>query len=72
MLCNRNERGFSVPPQDVGPKIDWPAHRKALRKAKMLAGMLQGTMGLEGQGLDKRTLRAMTKRAAEGFLKAHQ
>ena len=42
--------------------------KRAIRKAKKLMGMLQGTMGLEGQGLDRKTLREMTKRTARELL----
>ncbi len=42
--------------------------RQALRKARKITAMLQGTMGLEGQGLDRKTLREMIKRTAPSFL----
>jgi hypothetical protein len=35
--------------------------RKAIRKSRMFRGMLQGTMGLEGQGLAKAALRDIYK-----------
>jgi len=43
-------------------------YRRALEQARKITGMLQGTMGLEGQGLDKRTLKMMTKRTAKELL----
>jgi hypothetical protein len=46
------------------------ARRRALRKARMVTRMLQGTMGLEGQGLDRATRRTMTKRTATELLSA--
>lgn len=47
-----------------------PRHqvRQALLKARKITGMLQGTMGLEGQALDKRTLKVMTKQTARELL----
>jgi hypothetical protein len=36
--------------------------RLAIRKARMITGMVQGTMSLEGQGLDKKTLRKLNRR----------
>ncbi len=35
----------------------------AVRKARQLVAMLQGTMGLEGQGLDRKTLRELRRDA---------
>jgi hypothetical protein len=35
----------------------------AIRKARQLVAMLQGTMGLEGQGLDRKTLRELRRDA---------
>jgi hypothetical protein len=43
--------------------------RYALLRAKVIMSMLQGTMALEGQGLDKKTVREMTKQTAEDLLK---
>jgi hypothetical protein len=57
-----------MPPQDIRSLIQ--TRRQALRKAKRITGMLQGTMGLEGQGLDKRTLWGMTKQTARELLAA--
>lgn len=42
--------------------------RDAIRKARKLMGMVQGTMGLEGAALDRKTLRAMTKEATYELL----
>ena len=51
--------------------MPWYARaRAALRKAKRISGMLQGTMGLEGQALDRQSLRMMTKRTAREILAA--
>jgi hypothetical protein len=49
-------------------KIPLPILREAILKARRITSMLQGTMSLEGQGLDKQTLREMTKRSARDFL----
>ena len=42
--------------------------KRAVRKARRITRMLQGTMGLEGQGLDRKTLREMTKKTARELL----
>lgn len=42
--------------------------REAIRKARRITAMLQGTMGLEGQGLGRKTLNAMTKLTAKELL----
>ena len=58
-----------MPPQEV--TMPWYARaRTALRKAKRISGMLQGTMGLEGQALDRQSLWMMTKRTAREILSA--
>lgn len=58
-----------MPPQEV-MKIDTQTlqPRLAIRKAKMITAMLQGTMGLEGQALDRKTLRAMTKETTRDLM----
>jgi hypothetical protein len=43
-------------------------YRRALEQARKITAMLQGTMGLEGQGRDKKTLKEMTRRTAEELL----
>jgi len=55
-----------MPPQEVS--IPRQKVRQVLLKARKITGMLQGTMGLEGQALDKQTLRAMTKQTAKELL----
>jgi hypothetical protein len=42
--------------------------RKAILDARRLAAMLQGTMGLEGQGLDRKSLRAVKKQMTRRLL----
>jgi transcriptional regulator with XRE-family HTH domain len=42
--------------------------QQARKKARRLVGMLQGTSGLEGQGLDAATLDRMTDRTARDLL----
>lgn len=42
--------------------------RKVVRKARQIMAMLQGTMGLEGQGLDRKILRDMKKRTISDLL----
>lgn len=44
--------------------------RRALLVARRVTRMLQGTMGLEGQGLDKGSLRAITRKTALELLAA--
>lgn len=55
-----------MPPQEV--RFSRQTIRQVIRKARKITGMLQGTMGLEGQALDKKTLRAMTKQTARELL----
>jgi hypothetical protein len=55
-----------MPPQANPPNRQMI--RVALKKARKVSAMLQGTMGLEGQGLDRATLREMTKRSAREYL----
>jgi hypothetical protein len=43
-------------------------YRKAIKTARRLVGMLQGTMALEGQGLDWGTLAYFRKRTAKEIL----
>jgi hypothetical protein len=54
-----NQKGLTMPLLDV--QIDRQTVRQAIRKARRITSMLQGTMGLEGQGLDKQTLRRMKR-----------
>ena len=42
--------------------------KQAIKKAKKLVAMLQGTMGLEGQGLDFKTLRKLRRKAIAHLL----
>jgi hypothetical protein len=42
-------------------QIRYREARQAIRKARKLVGMVQGTMGLEGLALDKKTLKDLTK-----------
>lgn len=42
--------------------------RKIAIEAKSLVGMVQGTMALEGQGLDKATLRRLKRRMVRRLL----
>ncbi len=55
-----------MPPQEVRFSVE--KRKQALRRAKRITRMLQGTMGLEGQGLDRKTLRELTKRTARELL----
>jgi hypothetical protein len=50
-------------------RFDRQVLRRAIRKARRLTGMLQGTMGLEGQGLDKQTLRRMKRLTIQDLLR---
>jgi hypothetical protein len=59
-----------MPPQ-MG-RTDSQRIRRALQTARMITGMLQGTMGLEGQGLDKQSLKGMTKKTALELLNARR
>jgi len=56
-----------MPPQ-ASARTKIQNYRRALEQARKITGMLQGTMGLEGQGLDKKTLKIMTKRTARELL----
>ena len=42
--------------------------RKAIQKSHRLASMLQGTMGLEGQGLDRKALKQIRKQTAKELI----
>lgn len=42
--------------------------RKAIRKAREINRMLQGTMALEGQGLPRKTLKKMMKLTARELI----
>jgi hypothetical protein len=53
------------------PVITTESIRQALTTAKRLVGMLQATMALETQGLDKQFLKNLTKRKARAILR-HQ
>lgn len=46
--------------------------RDVIRRARKITGMLQGTMGLEGQGLDKQTLRRMKRETIGDLLRLAQ
>ncbi len=48
----------NMPPQTVATEIASKL-QDAFRKTRRIMGMLQGTMGLEGQALDSETLRKM-------------
>jgi hypothetical protein len=61
-----------MPVPELRPRYPFNARRLALTKARRLTGMLEGTMSLEGQGLDKKTLRAMTKQSARDLLAARR
>lgn len=56
-------------PQNT-PTFSVTLRRQALKKARRITSMLQGTMGLEGQALDRRTLWSMTKQTARELLNA--
>jgi hypothetical protein len=43
-------------------------YRQAIRIAKRITGMLQGTMGLEGQALDRKTLKQMSRQTTNELL----
>lgn len=43
------------------PAIHRPIDRRALRKAIQLMGILKGTMGLEGEALDRRSIRIIKR-----------
>lgn len=53
---------------DVPHRGETARLRQAVRKAKRLAGMVQGTSGLEAQAVNRQTLRAMTRGAAGKLL----
>jgi len=56
-----------MPPLDKS--MPWMArYREALRIAKRITGMLQGTMGLEGQALDRQTLKQLSHETAKELL----
>jgi hypothetical protein len=57
-----------MPPQEV--VVQRQKIRQAFLKARKITGMLQATMGLEGQALDERTLKAMTKQTVRELLLA--
>ena len=63
-----SERGAQMPPQELIVAANMQRTRLALKRAKMITSMLQGTMGLEGQALDQKTLKAMTKQTAKELL----
>lgn len=42
--------------------------KQAIRRATQIVGMVQGTMGLEDQGMDQQTVRRLTKRNAQKLL----
>lgn len=44
--------------------------RKIIKEARYLTGIVQGTMGLEGQGLDGRALRQIKKRIIQRLLRS--
>jgi hypothetical protein len=43
--------------------------RPIFKKARKITKMLQGTMGLEGQALDRKTLKIMTRITVKELLK---
>ncbi len=53
---------------EVQQKIPFQILREAMLKARRITSMLQGTMSLEGERLDRQTRREMTKRSARDFL----
>ncbi len=61
-----NQKGLTMPLPGV--QIDREIVRQAIRKARRITSMLQGTMGLEGQGLDKQTLRLLKRLTVEDLL----
>lgn len=56
---------MAVPPHDFTPSV-----RKAIQEAKGLVGLLQGTMSLEGQGLDRVAMRQVKKRMIRRLLRS--
>jgi len=57
-----------MPPPQEAVKMDRQKIHLAFQKARMITGMIQGTMGLEGQGLDRKSLRALTKMTVKELL----
>lgn len=45
-----------------------PILKKVIRRSRRITSMVQGTMGLEGQALDKRILWELTKETAKEYL----
>jgi hypothetical protein len=58
--------GRAILRKQIDPRRE--ATRQAWIKAKVIIGMLQGSMALEGQGLGEKTLRAMTKQTVRDLL----
>lgn len=65
-----NQKGLPMPL--LNRNLDREAMRRVIRSARRITGMLQGTMGLEGQGLDKQTLRKMKRLTIEDLLRVAQ
>lgn len=60
-LCAASEpKDFPMPTPRLSP-AELERVRQAISTAKEINGMLQGTMGLEGQGLDGKTLRNLKR-----------
>jgi hypothetical protein len=59
------QKGHTMP---LYRQLDRQTVRHAIRKARRITRMLQGTMGLEGQGLDKQTLRRMKRETVSDLL----
>ena len=55
---------MAMPPQALSSDL----LRKAVAEANSLIGILQGTMSLEGQGLDKGEMRQVKKRMIRRLL----
>jgi hypothetical protein len=57
--------------QYTRPAAGQNAVRKAVAEANRLAGVLQGTMSLEGQGLDGRKLHQIKRQMVHRLLQAN-
>ena len=51
-------------------KVQWhdPEVRKAIRTGQKISVMVQGTMGLEGQGLDRKSLHTLKNKTIRRLL----
>jgi transcriptional regulator with XRE-family HTH domain len=64
-ICRALDVGLGIVRQ---PQPRTIRKRQAKRKAEYLVGMLQGTSGLEGQGLDEQTMKEMKEQTVNDLL----